>query len=80
MNHMIYIPPGFAHGFLTASDTAHVRYKVTEYYSHEYERSIKWNDPDLNIDWWENELVDLEIKLSDKDKVAPPLKDAENNF
>jgi len=48
---MLWIPAGFAHGFSVHSDKAHVLYKATEYYAPEYERTLAWNDPDLNIDW-----------------------------
>lgn len=47
----LWIPPGFAHGFLVLSDSAEFLYKTTEYWYPEFERCIKWNDPDLNIDW-----------------------------
>lgn len=47
----LWIPPGFAHGFLVRSDTADVQYKVTEYYSPAHERSIRWDDPRLAIPW-----------------------------
>ncbi len=47
----LWIPPGFAHGFVVLSDTADFLYKTTDYYAPEYERSILWNDPQLNIDW-----------------------------
>ena len=49
--HQMWIPPGFAHGFLVLSESADFLYKTTEYWYPEYERSLAWNDPDLNIDW-----------------------------
>lgn len=48
---MLWIPPGLAHGFSVLSDGAHVLYKTTDWYHPESERTIRWNDPDLNIDW-----------------------------
>lgn len=48
---MLWIPEGFAHGFLVLSETAEFLYKTTDYYAPEHERSIAWNDPDLNIQW-----------------------------
>jgi dTDP-4-dehydrorhamnose 3,5-epimerase len=48
---MLWIPIGFAHGFHVLSETAHVLYKTTDFYSPENERTLAWNDPDLNIDW-----------------------------
>lgn len=47
----MWVPPGFAHGFVVLSDTAEFLYKTSDYYAPEYERCIKWNDPDLNIQW-----------------------------
>ncbi len=73
--HILYIPPGFAHGFLVLSDTAEVTYKCTEEYSFEDERGIIWNDPDIGINWPIKNPI-----LSEKDKVYPRLKDADNNF
>ena len=49
--HQLWIPPGFAHGFLVLSETAEFLYKTTDYYAPEFERTIAWNDPDLNIAW-----------------------------
>lgn len=68
-----WIPPGFAHGFLVLSDSADFLYKTTDYYAPQYERSLLWNDPELNIDW----LITEEPILSAKDKAASPLKTAE---
>ena len=48
---MLWVPPGFAHGFRVLSEGAHVLYKATDFYHPEHERTILWNDPDLNIDW-----------------------------
>jgi dTDP-4-dehydrorhamnose 3,5-epimerase len=48
---MLWIPAGFAHGFRVFSETAHVLYKATDFYSPEYERTLAWNDSDLKIDW-----------------------------
>jgi dTDP-4-dehydrorhamnose 3,5-epimerase len=72
---MLYVPAGFAHGFLTLSETAEVLYKCTEEYSPSHDRGIIWNDPQLNIAWG----VDAPL-LSDKDRGHPHLRDAENNF
>jgi dTDP-4-dehydrorhamnose 3,5-epimerase len=47
----LWIPPGFAHGFLVVSDHAEFLYKTTDYWYPEFEQSVRWNDPDLNIDW-----------------------------
>lgn len=67
---MFYIPVGFAHGFLTLEDNTIFTYKCTNLYCKESEGSIRWNDPDINIDW---ECVNP--ILSDKDNTAPFLKD-----
>ena len=50
-NHMLWVPPGFAHGFLVVSDLAIFEYKCTDYYAPEFERSIRWDDPALAIEW-----------------------------
>lgn len=71
----LLIPKGFGHGFLTISNDVEVQYKVDEYYSKENDRSIKFDDPDIGIDWGiENPI------LSEKDKQAPLLKDSDVNF
>ncbi len=70
---IIWIPPGFAHGFVVRSDFAEVLYKATAFYAPDAERSLLWNDPDLAVDW---ELSSPPL-LSTKDRQAPRLKDAE---
>jgi dTDP-4-dehydrorhamnose 3,5-epimerase len=69
------IPKGFAHGFLTLSENAEMQYKVDEYYAPEYDRSIRFDDPEINVDW----NIDNPI-LSEKDKNASLLKDSDCNF
>ena len=68
----LFIPHGFAHGFVVLSDDAIVNYKSDNYYSPESEGSILWNDAQLSIDW---RLPIEEIVLSDKDKMSPMFKD-----
>jgi dTDP-4-dehydrorhamnose 3,5-epimerase len=70
---MAWVPPGFAHGFLVRSDSAEFLYKTTDYYAPEHERAVRWNDPDLAIDWG---TTDAPV-LSAKDAAAPALRDAE---
>jgi dTDP-4-dehydrorhamnose 3,5-epimerase len=73
-NHrQMWIPAGFAHGFLVLSDTADFLYKTTAYYAPEHERSVAWNDPAIGIDW----PAETAPVLSAKDKAALPLCDAE---
>lgn len=63
--HMLWIPPGFAHGFLVISDTADVAYKCTEYYHPNDEYSLRWNDKTIAIEW---PIVNAPISLSPKDE------------
>ena len=70
---MMWIPPGFAHGFAVLSEYAEFLYKTTDYYSPEYERTILWNDPNLAISW----QVSGEPLLSEKDRAGTPFKQAE---
>ncbi len=75
---MLWIPKGFAHGFLVLSDEAEIIYKVSgAEYSPEHERAIFWNDPEIGIKWPIQNFTPI---LSEKDKNAPLLKDAEINF
>ena len=70
---MLWVPPGFAHGFYVTSDTAEFQYKCTDYYAPECERSIHWNDPQLAIAW---PTMDPPI-VSDKDGQAGRFENAE---
>jgi len=71
----LWVPEGFAHGFITLSDTAEFLYKTTNYYAPEYERCIAWNDPNINVNWQLEES--LEPLLSDKDQQGALLGSAE---
>ncbi len=72
---MLYVPPGFAHGFCVTSDSAQVIYYCTEEYSPEHERGMMYNDPDLAIDW-----PVKEPELSARDMKHPSFREAETNF
>lgn len=63
-NRQLWVPAGFAHGFVTLSETAEFLYKTNNYYAPEYERCIMWNDPDIDINW----PFECEPQLSSKDK------------
>ena len=69
-NLQLWVPEGFAHGFLSLTDEAYFEYKCTNYYSKEDEKTIFWKDPDLNIPW----PKDIEITTSDKDESAESFK------
>jgi dTDP-4-dehydrorhamnose 3,5-epimerase len=73
---MLWIPEGFAHGFLVLSETAEFLYKTTDYYAPEHERSIAWNDPAIGIEW----PIQCAPTLSGKDQQARLLLDAEYFF
>lgn len=70
----VYIPAGFAHGFVTLEDDTEVMYKVSANYSPEHERSIRFDDPEIGIDW---PLPAAEVRLSPRDRSAPRLSEAE---
>ena len=70
----LWVPPGFAHGFVVLSDYAEFLYKTTDYYTPAAERCIRWDDPDLDIDW---ELDGKLPKMSAKDQNAKTLKEAD---
>ena len=73
-NHrQLWIPAGFAHGFLVLSDSADFLYKTTDYFAPEHERSVAWNDPAIGIDW----PAEVAPVLSPKDKAGVPLHEAE---
>ena len=72
-HNMIYIPEGFAHGYLILEDNTIIQYKCTNYYDSSSEYGVKWDDEDINIDWDISDPI-----LSDKDKNFPKLKDQNN--
>ena len=73
-NHrQLWVPPGLAHGFLVLSESADFLYKTTDYYSPEHERSIRWDDPQLAIDWPD---TGVPVQLSAKDQAGRPFAEA----
>jgi dTDP-4-dehydrorhamnose 3,5-epimerase len=70
---MMWIPAGFAHGYLVLSEIAEFLYKTTDYYAPQHERSVLWNDPELAIDW----PLSGEPILSTRDRAGKPFKDAD---
>jgi len=72
---MLWVPPGFGHGFYVLSDLAEFVYKCTDYYAPGHERVIRWDDPDLAIAW--PLLPDVDILLSDKDRAGVPFAEAD---
>lgn len=75
--HQLFIPRGFAHGFVVLSEAAIFAYKVDNYYSPECDRGLAFNDPELNINW---QIHTDELKLSDKDQKQPGLVNLESCF
>ena len=71
----LFIPQGFAHGFLTLCDDVEVQYKADQYYAPEDDGGIAYDDPDIGVEWGDEEVI-----LSEKDRRAPRAKDSEANF
>ncbi len=71
----LFIPKGFAHGFLTLEDDCEVQYKVDSFYSYEHDRNIRYDDPDIGVEWGTDEP-----SLSEKDARAPYLRDRQKDF
>ncbi|MFC5476151.1 dTDP-4-dehydrorhamnose 3,5-epimerase [Paraherbaspirillum soli] len=69
----MWVPAGFAHGFVVQSESAEILYKVTDFYAPEYERTIRWNDPSIGIEW----PIGISPLLSAKDQAAGSLTNAE---
>ncbi len=74
--HQLYVPMGFAHGFVTLEPNSEIVYKCSDYYAPETEGAIRWDDPDIGINW----LLTGDPVLSEKDALAPLLKDFESPF
>lgn len=75
-HHMLWVPPGFAHGYLALSEEIDFQYKCTDYYSPQHERAIRWDDPQLQVQW--PLPAGVTPILSDKDAVAPLFREAES--
>ena len=76
-NHlMLWVPPGFAHGYLALSDQIDFLYKCTNFYAPEHEKAIRWDDPEIGVEW--PLPADVVPNLSGKDAAAPMLCDAES--
>ena len=75
--HQLFVPQGFAHGFIVLSESATFAYKVDNYYAPEHDRGITFDDKELKINW---QLSAEELKLSDKDKTHPTLENTKDLF
>jgi dTDP-4-dehydrorhamnose 3,5-epimerase len=73
----LWVPPGFAHGFLVMSEVADVLYKTTDYYAPAHERCLRWNDATVGVQWPLGELGGAPVRLSAKDEAGLPLADVE---
>lgn len=71
----LFIPKGFGHAFLTLTDDVEFVYKTDNYYNYDSDRSVRWNDPSIGVDWGNNSPI-----LSEKDGLAPLLDDTDNEF
>jgi dTDP-4-dehydrorhamnose 3,5-epimerase len=74
-HHMLWVPPGFGHGFVVLSESAHFLYKCTDFYAPEDELAIAWNDAELKIDW--HLPAGVQPILSARDTAAKPFRDSE---
>jgi dTDP-4-dehydrorhamnose 3,5-epimerase len=74
-HYMLWVPPGFGHGFVVLSESAHFLYKCTDFYAPEDEHAIAWNDAELKIDW--HLPAGVQPILSGRDKSAKPFRDSE---
>lgn len=77
LGHQLYVPVGFAHGFLTLEDDVLLMYKVSQYYAPAHDGGIRWNDPDVAVAW---PIKDADIIISDKDRRLPFLKEFSSPF
>ena len=75
-HHMLWVPPGFAHGYLALSEEIDFLYKCTDFYAPQFERAIRWNDPQLGVQW--PLPAGVAPILSGKDAIAPVFKEAES--
>ena len=76
-NHQLWIPAGFAHGFLVLSGSADFIYKTTDYYAPQHERCIAWNDPEIGIDWPLSRVSHGQVSLSTKDSAGVEFRAAD---
>ena len=80
-NHlMLYVPRGFAHGFVALEDETKFEYYIDNVYNKESEAGIIWNDKDINIDWQFEKYGIVDPIFSEKDKIHPTVKDSPNYF
>jgi dTDP-4-dehydrorhamnose 3,5-epimerase len=77
---MLWVPVGFAHGFLSLEKHTEVHYKTTDFYYPEYDAGLRWNDADLNISWPLEQYGIDSVEISDKDALLPLLKDLNTPF